>query len=83
MESRKYCARCGAFIADEYSCDWYRFIRLKYCTTCAAALQAEAKREFKRKTRRDTKAKLKDARDMIARLEAENEALREKLMERR
>lgn len=48
----KHCAECGAQISAE---DWYEFIALKYCRSCAREVrrrqQAEWMREFRRKQR--------------------------------
>lgn len=35
MSPVKYCQQCGVVIARELDCDYYRYIRLKYCRYCA------------------------------------------------
>lgn len=36
MTSVKYCQQCGRLIAKEQECDYFSYIRLKYCRSCAA-----------------------------------------------
>lgn len=79
MEPTKYCARCGAWIADEISSDWYSYIRIKYCPTCRKAVRQEDTRQRIRQLRKDARENRKRKDELIARLEAENEALRERL----
>lgn len=79
MDSVKYCVRCGTKIADEWSCDWYRYIRLKYCDTCRKAVRQEDTRQRINAVRRQARKDRKEARELIARLQAENEALRKRI----
>lgn len=70
MMPAKYCAQCGALIAQEQSCDYYRYIRLKYCTQCAAEVRRRQIAASMRKARAA-------ARERRA-LEAERQQLTEK-----
>ena len=83
MEPTKYCARCGVWIAVEVSSDWFRYIRIKYCPTCRKAVRQEDTRQRIRQLRKDARENRKCKDELIKRLQAENEALREKLLERR
>lgn len=76
MEPHKYCARCGAWIADEISSDWYSYIRIKYCPTCRKAVRQEDTRQRIRQLRKDARANRKRKDELIERLKAENAALR-------
>lgn len=79
MEPTKYCARCGAWIADEISSDWYSYIRIKYCPTCRKAVRQEDTRQRIRQLRKEARENRKRKDEMLERLKAENEALRERL----
>ena len=51
MNAEKYCKRCGALIAREETCDYFAYIRLKYCRPCAADVRRMQIAESMRKAR--------------------------------
>jgi len=91
MEERvKYCARCGKEIAREFECDWWAFLRIKYCPSCRGVVRREqwaANSRTYRKRKRESKelAELEERdrnqKACIEALEEENAALRHLLVE--
>lgn len=91
MEERvKYCERCGKEIAREFECDWWAFLRIKYCPLCRGIVRREqwaANSRAYRKRKRGSKelAELEERdrnqKACIEALQEENAALRQLLVE--
>ena len=79
MNSAKYCEMCGRFIAAEQDCDYYRYIRLKYCDKCAAAVHRRQIAESMRKARAKARERRELERQQTTLTSQENELLRELL----
>lgn len=77
MQETKKCVRCGRTIAYEHDCDYFRFIRLKYCGSCRQAAEKDRQRRYNQKRKR----RLGEQEKAIEQLERENERLRTRLQE--
>lgn len=77
MTPVKFCARCGCMIAKELDCDFYRYIRLRYCKQCAADVTRERKAAYMRRIRAQAKEAHKLTQEQNSLLKAENALLRE------
>jgi predicted GIY-YIG superfamily endonuclease len=81
LEAKKYCSVCGTLISDldDPGTDYFRHIRLKYCTTCRGTmehLQGVARvQEYRRRKR----AQDKERDTQLALLKEENELLRQRI----
>lgn len=79
MTPVKRCAQCGAVIAYEQTCDYYRYIRLLYCPTCAADVRRRQKADYMRKLRAQRREAHKLTADQNQLLRTENELLRQRI----
>lgn len=77
MQGIKKCVRCGTTIAYEDDCDWFRYIRVKYCDNCRKVAEKERYTRYNRKRKR----RLGEQEKAIEQLERENERLRTRLQE--
>ena len=73
----KKCVRCGTTIAHMDDCDWFRYIRVKYCDNCKIEAEKERYTRYNRKRKR----RLGEQEKAIEQLERENERLRTMLQE--
>lgn len=74
---RKQCAQCGGVIDID---DWYKFIRTKYCRTCAADVKRRQNADRMRELRRKTREKNALTKELCRAQAEENERLRELLI---
>ncbi len=75
------CARCGAYLGNYNTDDYFKLIAMKYCPVCREIVNRENKRRWKRekaKKTRQEREKLKSDYEKICR---ENEILRTKILE--
>ena len=79
MAPLKRCAQCGAVIAYEQTCDYYRYIRLMYCPQCAADVRRRQKADYMRRLRAARREAHKLTADQNALLKTENELLRQRI----
>lgn len=77
MSPVKYCQQCGRVIAYELDCDYYRYIRLKWCQECAADVHRRQIAESMRKARAAARERRELERQLTAQTSQENELLRE------
>lgn len=77
MQSVKRCAQCGAVIAQEATCDYYRYIRLKYCTACADDVHRRQNAAYMRRLRAQRREAHKLTAEQNELLRQENELLRQ------
>lgn len=73
----KYCQQCGAMIAQEQTCDYYRYIRLKYCPQCAADVRRRQIANSMRKARAAARERRELEREQMQLTTKENELLRQ------
>lgn len=70
------CTKCGAYIGNYLTGDYYKLIRTKYCPTC----KVEVRREQKRDAERNRRVYLRKTKSLEAEkmqlLQTENAALR-------
>lgn len=77
MNPVKYCTRCGCLIAHEETCDYYAYIRLKYCQHCAADVKRMQIANAMKRKREEARARRQLERQLYESAERENELLRE------
>lgn len=77
MQGTKKCVRCGITIAHENNCDWFRYIRIKYCDSCRKVAEKERHIRYNQKRKR----RIGEQEKAIEQLERENERLRTRLQE--
>ena len=77
MPPVKYCQQCGCMIAQELDCDYYAYIRLKWCRKCAADVHRRQIAESMRKARAAARERRELERQLTAQTSQENELLRE------
>lgn len=73
----KYCQQCGVMIAREQECDYYAYIRLKWCRQCAADVRRRQIAESMRKARAAARERRELEKQRTAQTSQENELLRE------
>lgn len=76
MQSVKYCQQCGRLIAREESTDFYAYIRLKYCRSCAADVHRRQVADSMRRSRAAARERRELERIQTAQTQKENELLR-------
>ena len=76
----KSCQRCGRRISTD---DWFAYIRLKYCTTCAADVHREQKANYAKELRRKTREQNALTRQLCKEQQQELETLRQLLAAQR
>lgn len=81
MEDKKYCQKCGRFISDINTADYYRHIRVKYCKSCASDVNRENAAVRSAEIRKQTRENNKLARQLNKELLKENEMLKRQLEE--
>ena len=79
MTPVKRCDQCGTVIAHEQTCDYYAYIRLKYCPGCAADVHRRQKAEYMRRLRAQRREAHKLTEDQNQLLRTENELLRQRI----
>lgn len=77
MPPVKYCEQCGCMIAKEQECDYYSYIRLKYCRHCAADVHRRQIAASMRKARAAARERRELERKITAQTAQENELLRD------
>ena len=77
MQSVKYCQQCGRLIAREESTDFYAYIRLKYCRSCAADVHRRQIADSMRRARAAARERRELERQLTAQTTRENELLRD------
>lgn len=79
MQPVKRCAQCGQIIAQEETCDYYRYIRLKYCPECSADVRRRQKAAYMARLRaaRTEQHRLEHEQNEL--LKTENELLRQSI----
>jgi ribosome-binding protein aMBF1 (putative translation factor) len=77
VQSVKYCQQCGKLIAYEESTDFYAYIRLKYCRSCAADVHRRQIAESMRKARAAARERRELEKLITEQTTKENELLRE------
>lgn len=83
MSPAKYCQRCGALIAQEQNCDYYAYIRLKYCRPCAADVRRLQIAGYMRKARAEARERRELERQRQQLTSQENELLRQLVQRQR
>ena len=73
----KYCQQCGALIAREQECDYYSYIRLKWCRQCAVNVRRRQIAESMRKARAAARERRELEKQLTAQTSQENDLLRE------
>lgn len=81
MQSVKRCAQCGQIIAYEDTCDYYRFIRLRYCPQCAADVRRRQKAAYMARLRAQRRELHTLEHEQNSLLKTENELLRQRIRE--
>lgn len=81
MQPVKRCAQCGAVIAQESNCDYYRYIRVKYCTQCAADVHRRQKAAYMARLRAQRRELHALEHEQNSLLKIENELLRQRIRE--
>lgn len=79
MAPVKRCAQCGIVIAYEQTCDYYRYIRLRYCPHCAADVRRQQKADYMRRLRAQRREAHKLTEEQNQLLKTENELLRQSI----
>lgn len=79
MQSVKYCQQCGRVIAREAECDFYAYIRLKWCKSCAADVHRRQNAEYMRRLRAQRREAHKLTEEQNALLKQENDLLRQSI----
>lgn len=79
MQSVKYCQQCGRIIARESECDYYAYIRLKWCKGCAADVHRIQKAEYMRRLRAQRREAHKLTEEQNQLLKTENDLLRQSI----
>lgn len=77
MQSVKYCQQCGRVIAREAECDFYAYIRLKWCKSCAADVHRRQNAEYMRRLRAQRREAHKLTEEQNTLLKQENDLLRQ------
>ncbi len=77
MTPVKRCEQCGQIIAREESCDYYAYIRLKYCRPCAADVHRRQNAAYMRRLRAQRREAHKLTAEQNVLLKTENELLRQ------
>ena len=83
MNPVKYCQQCGALFAKEEECDYYRYIRVKYCRSCAAAVHRMQIAASMRKARAAARERRELERQQQQLTAKENELLRQIVQKQR
>jgi len=81
MQSVKRCAQCGQIIAYEDTCDYYRYIRLKYCLECSADVRRRQKAAYMARLRAQRRELHALEHEQNSLLKTENELLRQRIRE--
>lgn len=77
MNPVKYCQQCGCVIARESDCDYYAYIRMKWCKPCAADVHRRQKAAYMRRLRAQRREAHRLTQEQNALLKQENELLRD------
>lgn len=77
MNPVKYCQQCGRVIAREIDCDYFRYIRLKWCASCAADVRRRQKADYMCRLRAQRREAHRLAEEQNQLLKIENELLRD------
>lgn len=79
MTAVKFCKQCGRQIAQEIDCDYFRYIRLKYCAECAADVHRRQNAAYMRRLRAQRREAHKLTEEQNQLLKQENALLRESI----
>jgi ribosome-binding protein aMBF1 (putative translation factor) len=77
MQPVKRCQQCGKVIAYEQECDYYRYIALRYCDSCAADVRRRNNANRMFRLRQEARERRELERQVTAQTSKENELLRE------
>ena len=77
MPPVKYCQQCGRLIAKEQECDFYAYIALKYCRSCAADVHRQQIADSMRRARAAARERRNLEQIRTEQTTAENKLLRD------
>ena len=77
------CQRCGAYLGNYLTGDYYSLIRLKFCPACKEQADRQRKAFWAKEKRKADRREKAEMKSRLERLEAENAALRRKIIEGR
>ena len=77
MQPIKRCVQCGAIIAREDECSYYRFIALRYCDHCRDDVRRRNNANRMYRIRQEARQRRELERMQMQQTSAENELLRE------
>ena len=76
MRGDRFCQRCGAYIGNYMTGDYFALLNRKYCDDCRLSAEQESTRLRVTKLRETNRQRNKDDRNRLRVLESENEQLR-------
>lgn len=74
----KHCQRCGKYLGNYNTGNYYSLIRKKYCDICRRAVKNEQNLYSKKQNRKPRKKLLNELQEQITLIREENELLRKK-----
>ena len=83
MRGDRHCVRCGDYIGNYLTDDYYALLHRKYCDDCQKPAETESTRLRVEKLRLKTRNENKDNRQKVVVLELENAELRRQIAELR
>ncbi len=83
MKGDRVCQRCGAYIGNYMTGDYFGLLNRKYCDECKKSAELESTRLRVSRFRLEHRQQSKEDRQRLERLEAENEQLRRTVRELR
>ena len=73
------CQRCGEYLGNYLTDDYYRLITTKYCPVCREIVNRENKRRWKQEKSRKAREEREKMKSDYEKVCVENEILREKI----
>lgn len=79
MEGDRFCVRCGEYLGNYLTGNYYSLIRRKYCEGCKPVVECDQTAERMRTLRRRNREKRSLEQERLRLLETENQLLRERV----
>ena len=83
MKGDRYCQRCGEYLGNYMTDNFYALIRMKYCSQCRPTAELDFTAARMRKYRRTKREVRKAQNEQLELLKKENELLRKRIEDMR
>jgi len=79
MSSKRYCERCGEYLGDYMTDDFFKYLPMKYCPVCKTEIVREQKRKCERERRKKKRLERQAEKTRLELLQEENTLQKERI----